>query len=182
VVWADGERFRRELKERLGGFGLSLNEEKTRLIEFGRFAEGNRAGRGEGKARTFDFLGFTHICSRRRSDGGFMLKRYTMAKRQRARLRQVKQTLMRTRHRHPFEVGRWLSRLVQGYYNYFAVPGNRRALEGFRAEVCRAWIKALRRRSQKSATLPWYRVTRLIRMFIPSVRILHPYPNQRLHV
>lgn len=178
----DGQRFVRELKERLGKFGLSLNDEKTRLIEFGRFAKSNRAQRGEGKPETFDFLGFTHMCSRRRSDGGFTLKRYTIAKRQREKLKQVKQVLKRTLHRHPLDIGRWLKRVVQGYLNYFAVPGNRRALDAFRAEVCRAWLRALRRRSQKSAGLPWKKMAHLIRQFIPSVRVLHPYPNQRLRV
>ena len=178
----DGERFRQSLKDRFAKFGLSLNDDKTRLSEFGRFAQSNRAKRGEGKPETFDFLGFTHICAKRRSDGGFMVKRFTIAKKQRAKLIQIKQTLMRIRHRHPYDVGRWLHRVVQGYFNYFAVPGNRRAMDAFRAEVCRAWIKALRRRSQKSAGLPWSQMTRLLRRFIPSARILHPYPNQRFSV
>jgi len=179
---ADGQRFLRELKTRLGQFGLSLNDDKTRLIEFGRFAQRNCAERGGGKPATFDFLGFTHICSRRRSDGGFLLKRYTIAKRQRDKLGKIKQALRRNRHRHPFEVGRWLRRVVEGYLNYFAVPGNRRALDAFRSEICRTWLRALRRRSQKSKGLPWRKMTRLIRLFIPSVRIRHPYPNQRLRV
>lgn len=179
---AEGERFMRELKQRVGKFRLSLNEEKTRLIEFGRFARTNRDRRGEGKPKTFDFLGFTHVCATRRSDGGFHLKRITIAKTQRGRIRQIKETLMRQRHRHPFEQGEWLRRIVQGYLNYFAVPGNRQALNAFRTEICRAWLRALRRRSQKSAGLPWRKFTRLIRRFIPSVRQHHPYPNQRLCV
>ena len=178
----DGLRFVAELKERLAKFGLSLNEEKTRLIEFGRFAQSNRAQRGVGKPETFDFLGFTHMCSRRRSDGGFTIRRYTIAKKQRDKLKQVKQVLKKTRHRHPFDVGKWLRRVVQGYLNYFAVPGNKQALDAFRAEICRAWLRALRRRSQKSGGMPWKRMTALIKRFIPSVRVLHPYPNQRLCV
>lgn len=178
----ESQRFLAALKERLEQFGLSLNEEKTRLIEFGRFAQSNCAQRGGGKPETFDFLGFTHLCARRRSDGGFTIKRYTIAKRQREKLKQVKQALKKTRHRHPLDVGRWLKRVVQGYFNYFAVPGNKRALDAFRAEVCRAWLRALRRRSQKSAGLTWDKMTRLIKRFIPSVRVLHPYPNQRLSV
>ena len=155
---------------------------KTRLIEFGRFAQSNRAQRGVGKPETFDFLGFTHMCSRRRSDGGFTIRRYTIAKKQRDKLKQVKQVLKKTRHRHPFDVGKWLRRVVQGYLNYFAVPGNKQALDAFRAEICRAWLRALRRRSQKSGGMPWKRMTALIKRFIPSVRVLHPYPNQRLCV
>lgn len=178
----DGQRFERELKERLAKFGLSLNEEKTRLIEFGRFAAANRQQRGEGKPETFDFLGFTHICSTRRSDGGFKLMRITIAKKQRQKLKQLRGKLMRIRHWHPFDLGVWLKRIVQGYFNYFAVPDNQRALNGFRTEVCRALLKALRRRSQKGASLTWAEVTKLIRRFVPSVRVLHPYPNQRLCV
>jgi group II intron reverse transcriptase/maturase len=179
---SDGERYLRDLKERLGKFGLNLNEEKTRLIEFGRFADGNRRRRSEGKPETFDFLGFTHICSKRRSDGGFQLRRITIAKKQRAKLKQLRETLMRYRHRHPYELGAWLKRTVQGYFNYFAVPGNTSSLNVFRSEVCRAWMRALRRRSQKSAELPWDRIMNLIRRFIPSVRVLHPHPNQRFRV
>ncbi len=175
----DGERFVRELKVRLAKFGLSLNEEKTRLIEFGRFAAGNRRRRGEGKPEVFDFLGFTHLCSRRRSNGGFKLLRLTNAKRQRSKLRQLREVLIRNRFRHPVEVGAWLKRLVQGYFNYFAVPDNLKALSAFRREVCRAWMRALRRRSQKSGGMSWGAVARLIKRFIPATRVLHPYPSQR---
>jgi hypothetical protein len=146
---SDGERFLEAFKDRLAKFGLSLNEEKTRLIEFGRFADSNRRGRGVGKPEVFEFLGFTHLCSKRRSDGGYKLLRQTNAKRQRSKLRRIKEVLMRTRHRHPYKVGAWLRRVVLGYYNYFAVPDNLMSLSAFRREICRAWIKALRRRSQK---------------------------------
>jgi group II intron reverse transcriptase/maturase len=178
----DGWRFLRDLKERLGKFGLSLNEEKTRLIEFGRFADGNRRQRGAGKPETFDFLGFTHICSTRYSDGGFTVRRITIAKRQREKLKRLREALMRHRHQHPFEQGAWLKRIVQGYFNYFAVPGNTTSLDRFRSEVCRAWMRALRRRSQKSTGLAWGRIMKLIRRYIPSVYVLHPYPNERLRV
>lgn len=179
---SDGERFVRELKQRLAKFGLSLNEEKTRLIEFGRFAAANRHRRGQRKPETFDFLGLTHICARRRSDGKFKLMRITIAKRQRDKLKQIRRVLMRNRHRHPYDVGVWLKRLVQGYFNYFAVPDNHKTLDRFRTEVCRAWLKALRRRSQKGAGMNWIQVTRLIRRFIPTLSVLHPYPNQRFCV
>ena len=179
---SDGKRFLRELKQRLAKFCLSLNEEKTRLIEFGRYAAANRRQRGERKPETFDFLGFTHICSIRRSDGKFKLLRISIAKRQRSRLMQLRDILMRKRHRHPFEVGAWLRRVVQGYFNYHGIPENRKALNAYRSEVCRAWLKALRRRSQKGADLNWSSFTRLVRRFIPSVSVYHPYPNQRLCV
>jgi group II intron reverse transcriptase/maturase len=179
---SDGVRFLRELKQRLEKFGLSLNEEKTRLIEFGRFAAANRQQRGERKPETFDFLGFTHICAKRRSDGHFKLLRLTIAKRQRSKLTELREALMRNRHRHPFELGAWLRRIVQGHYNYYGVPGNQQALHAFRGEVCRAWLKALRRRSQKGAALSWSAFTRLVNRFIPSTQVVHPYPNQRFCV
>ena len=179
---SDGARFLRELKHRLKKFGLSLNEEKTRLIEFGRFAAANRKQRGERKPETFDFLGFTHVCARRRSDGKFKLQRITIAKRQRSKLTELRDILRRTRHRHPYEVGAWLRRIVQGHHNYYGVPGNQPALYAFRGEVCRAWLKALRRRSEKSADLSWSAFTRLVNRFIPSTQVTHPYPNQRLCV
>ncbi|MCU7936949.1 MAG: hypothetical protein KZQ99_19090 [Candidatus Thiodiazotropha sp. (ex Dulcina madagascariensis)] len=103
------------------------------MIEFGRFAAGNRRGRGEGKPEAFEFLGFTHLCSKRRSDGGYKLLRHANAKRQRSKLRQIKEALMRNRHRHPYKVGAWLQRIVQGYY--FAVPDNLKSLSAFRREV-----------------------------------------------
>lgn len=179
---SDGTRFQRDLRRRLEKFGLSLNAEKTRLIEFGRFAAANRKQRGERKPETFEFLGFTHICSKRRSDGKFKLLRITIAKRQRSKLSQLREVLMRKRHRHPFEVGAWLRRIVQGHNNYYGVPGNYKALNAFRSEVCRAWLKALRRRSQKSADLNWSTFSRLVKRFIPSAQVSHPYPNQRLRV
>src|SRR5262249_11226738 len=120
---ADAERFQAELSERLAKFGLELKAEKTRLIEFGRFAAQNRAARGLGKPETFDFLGFTHICGKTRG-GRFALKRKTMAKRMRAKLREVKAELMRRMHQPIPEVGRWLGSVVRGYRDYFAVPGN----------------------------------------------------------
>ena len=178
----DGERFRRELSERLAKFGLSLNERKTRLLEFGRFAASNRRRRGAGKPETFDFLGFTHICAKRLSDGGFKLLRVTKAKQQRRKLQWLRRRLMALRHHNLLLVGRWLTRLVEGHFNYFAVPGNVQAMDAFRREVARAWLRALRRRSQKGAKLTWASVKRLIEHFLPKARVRHPYPNQRLRV
>ena len=178
----DGERFRRELGERLAKFGLSLNERKTRLLEFGRFAADNRRKRGAGKPETFDFLGFTHICARRRSDGGFKLLRVTNAQQQRRKLQGIRRQLMALRHRNVLEIGRWLKRVIEGYFNYFAVPGNVKALDAFRREIARAWLRALRRRSQKGAKLTWASMKRLIEHFLPKARVRHPYPNERLRV
>jgi len=178
----DAERLLGELKERFAEYGLEIHNEKTRLIEFGRFAESNRTERGEGKPETFDFLGFTHICSKTRKDESFTVRRKTIAKRLRTKLKEVREELMRIRHEPvPFQ-GRWLRSVVQGHLNYFAVSGNTSAIETFRTETTKAWFYALRRRSQKGRGLTWNRIKRLITTWIPRARIKHPYPNQRLRV
>lgn len=178
----DAKRYHVALSQRLNKFNLELNHEKTKLIEFGRFAEQNRKERGKSKAKTFDFLGFTHICSRKRSTNGFTLKRKTIAKRQRLKLKSIQLTLKKSYHDSPVKTGKWLSIVVQGYYNYYAVPGNSMTLDSFRTDVIRMWIKSMRRRSQKGKSVPWRKFNRLIENFIPKVRVTHPYPNQRLRV
>jgi hypothetical protein len=179
---SDGERFLEALGDRLVKFNLNLNRVKTHLIEFGRFAEANRAGRGTSKPQTFDFLGFTHICSRRRSDNGFSLLRKTISKRQCRTLSAIKVMLKKVYHQRPFIVGGRLKAILQGYFNYFAVPGNLTVLDHFRTAVVRMWIKAMRRRSQKGKYVPWRRYARLIALFIPKARAVHPYPSQRWSV
>jgi len=159
-----------------------LHAGKTRLIEFGRFAIANRAARGEGKPETFAFLGFTHICAKQRSDGGFTILRKTIGQRLRQKAHEVRRTLMRWRHQPVAEQGRWLRSVVQGFFNYHAVPGNGRALQAFRTSINRAWLRALRRRSQKGHKHNWARMRRLIATWIPTAKVLHPYPNQRLTV
>ncbi|MDZ4169954.1 MAG: group II intron reverse transcriptase/maturase, partial [Coriobacteriia bacterium] len=166
---SDAQRFQAELKERLKKFSLELHEEKTRLIEFGRFAIDNRKERGEGKPETFDFLGFTHICAKRR-DERFTVRRKTIAKRLRAKIKEVRDVLMRGRHRPVPAQGRWLRAVVQGHFNYYGVPGNRGALDTFRTQVNRAWLKALRQRSQKGQSLTWERMKKLIATWIPTAR------------
>ena len=178
----DGADFQRALNERLAKFKLTLNQAKTHLIEFGRFAQQNRAERGEGKPQTFDYLGFTHICARRRSDNGFTIKRKTIAKRQRNKLKSIKTVLMKGYHKRPVEVGKWLKVVVQGYFNYYAVPQNMNTLDSFRTAVIRMWIKSMRRRSQRGQSLTWRCFQRLIEYFIPKARVIHPYPNQRWRV
>lgn len=175
----DGKRFHRALEQRLNKFGLSLNSGKTRLVEFGRFAKSNRHERGLVKPGTFDFLGFTHFCSVRWSTGDFALRRITIAKRQREKIAAIKKWLMHNRHLPVFEIGQWLKKVITGYLNYFAVPGNLVAMVAFRTEVCKAWLKALRRRSQKGGSLPWYKYQKLVKVFIPKVRVVHPYPVYR---
>ena len=178
----DAQKFLHALEQRIGTFGLELNTDKTRLIEFGRFAQENRAKRGEGKPETFEFLGFTHICAHRRKDGRFIVRRKSIAKRQRKKLKAVAAELKRKRH-HPLrEQARWVQSVVRGYFNYHAVPGNAQMLGRFRDEVAKAWLRALRRRSQKGRNLTWERMHRLCDTWLPPVRILHPYPDQRPRV
>jgi len=178
----EAQRFLEEMKERFAEYGLEIHKEKTRLIEFGRFAEANRAERGEGKPGTFDFLGFTHICSRTRKGNRFTVRRKTIAKRLRIKLKEVRGAIIRRRHEPIPVLGKWLRSVVQGHFNYFAVPGNRKAIDRFRTEINRAWLYALRRRSQKSRSLTWDRIKRLIKTWIPTAKIQHPYPSQRLCV
>lgn len=179
---SDAEAFLRALEGRMRKFGLELNTEKTRMIEFGRFAVENRAKRGEGKPETFEFLGFTHICARRRKDGRFTVRRKTIAKRLRKKVKGVTEELKRIRHSPVSEQGKWLRSVINGYYNYHAVPGNYQALNKFRRLLARAWLRALRRRSQRGRRLTWTRMQKLLDTWFPRARILHPYPNQRLCV
>jgi RNA-directed DNA polymerase len=170
------------MKMRFKKFGLELHEKKTRLIEFGRFAIENRKDRGEGKPETFDFLGFTHICAKRRSDGRFTIRRKTIARKMRQKIKEVRKMIKQRRHMSLKEQGKWLRAVVQGHFNYYAVPGNCHALERFRRDVTRAWLFALRRRSQKGRNLNWIKMDRLRETWMPKVRVIHPYPNQRLCV
>lgn len=177
----DGDKFKQALQERLQQFNLTLHPEKTRLIEFGRFAKANRNARGQTKPETFDFLGFTHICGERRSDKGFALIRKTIAKKQRQTLHKIKYKMMQINQANIHVQGRWLRQVVQGYFNYFGVPSNIEALQSFRAEICRGWRKALRRRGNKNP-MSWRRLQKYISFWIPSASIIHPYPNQRWRV
>ncbi len=175
-------RFQHELRERLAKYGLKLHPEKTRLLEFGRFAIENRSQRGEGKPETFDFLGFTHICAKTRKNSKFTILRKTIVKRLRAKLKEVRLELMRRMHVPVPDQGRWLRAVVNGYMNYYSVPGNHQSVDNFRTEVAKSWLRALRRRSQKGRNLTWDRVKRLIKTWLPTTKVRHPYPSQRLSV
>ena len=175
---ADAERFLREWRERLQKFGLELHPDKTRLIEFGRFAAHDRKVRGEGKPETFNFLGFTHICGQAWKNGKFTVLRKTMRKRLLAKLKEVKIALRRRMHQPLAEVGRWLRSVVQGYFNYHAVPGNLASLRNFRYEVRKRWLRAIRRRSQRSGNT-WALLERFAAQGLPVPKILHPYPLLR---
>jgi group II intron reverse transcriptase/maturase len=177
----EAERFLSALRQRFAKFGLELHPEKTRLIEFGRFAAANRRKRGLGKPETFDFLGFTHICGSQRSNGRFRVLRQTMRKRLTAKLAGVKAELKRRMHDPVPEVGRWLRSVVRGHVRYYGVPTNGRALARFRFRVAWLWHRALCRRSQRGR-ITWKRMNRLIARYLPMARICHPYPLRRLGV
>jgi group II intron reverse transcriptase/maturase len=175
---AEAERFLKEFRERLAKFGLELQAEKTRLIEFGRFAALNREKRGQGKPETFTFLGFTHYCGKRRKDGTFIVRRETAKKRLVAKLQTIKTELKRRRHEPVASVGAWLQKVTSGYYQYHAVPGNLDRLQLFRWRLRWVWYRALSRRSQRSR-VSMDRLNRIIDRWIPAPRVLHPYPMQR---
>ena len=177
---SDARRFLDEMRERLQKFALSLNPEKTRLIEFGRLAVQNRRARGLGKPETFNFLGFTFICGKSRK-GKFLIKRKTRQDRMRAKLRTIKEEMRRRMHQSIPQQGKWLRQVVTGYFNYHAVPTNFRALVAFRDEVTRAWRQRLGRRSQNGA-LTWARMLELAADWLPKPYICHPWPNQRFAV
>jgi hypothetical protein len=174
----DAERFVQEWKERLQKFGLQLHPDKTRLIEFGRFAAASRKQRGQGKPETFNFLGFTHICGQSRKRGKFLVLRRTIRRRLLAKLKELKTELRRRRHQPVADLGKWLKSVVQGFFNYHAVPGNLESLKHFRLEVSKRWMRALRRRSQKHR-MNWERLARLIDRWLPIPKLLHPYPTLR---
>ncbi len=176
----EAERFLGELRERFSRFTLELHPDKTRLIEFGRYAAERRRDRGEGRPGTFNFLGFTHICGRTR-DGRFTVLRQTMRKRLLGKLKEVKAELRRRRH-HPIpELGTYLRSVVAGHIRYYGVPMNSRAIGVFHKEVCRLWQRSLGRRSQK-AHVPWDRMKGLIARWLPTARVCHPHPLVRFGV
>src|SRR6266852_4774397 len=173
----DAERFLCDFVGRLAKFGLEIHPEKTRLIEFGRFAASDRQKRGKGKPETFTFLGFTHYCGRN-PKGHFVVWRRTATKRMRARLQAIKQELRRKMHESVAQVGAWLKRVVDGYYRYHAVPGNLSVLGRFRERLCRYWRRILRRRSQRRKP-DWEQLRPIFDRWLPRPRTLHPYPDVR---
>ena len=176
----EARRFLDALRERLAEFALSLHPEKTRLIEFGRFAAESRKRRGLGKPESFNFLGFTFICGKSRR-GRFLVKRKTRRDRMRVKLREIKQELRERMHQPIPKQGRWLRRVVTGYFNYHAVPTNSHAIQAFRFHVTELWKRALRRRGQLDRT-DWWRITQLAADWLPSAVIRHPWPAARFAV
>jgi group II intron reverse transcriptase/maturase len=175
----DGEQFLKALHERLRKFNLELHEEKTRLIEFGRHAGERRTRRGEGKPETFDFLGFTHVCGKT-ARGVYTVIRRPMRKRRRAKLREIKEELRRRMHDPIPEVGHWMQLVIEGWYQYYAVPYSYSVLRSFRRRVVERWLRVLNRRSQKGhITRRWMKT--VADRWLPQPRILHPHPWKRLH-
>ena len=177
----EAEQFRKELEERFTKFNLSLHPEKTRLIEFGRYAATNRRARGEGKPETFGFLGFTHICDRTYTGKRFIVLRQTISKRMRAKLKEVKEELRKRMHLSVSEMGKWLRSVVNGYYRYHSVPRNLNVMKSFYREIGKLWHAALSRRSHK-ANVDWRRMFKIITRWIPKPYVTHPYPEQRFGV
>jgi RNA-directed DNA polymerase len=177
---SDARRFGEAMRERLGKFALSLHPEKTRLIEFGRYAATNRERRGLGKPETFKFLGFTFICGKSRA-GKFLIHRKSRRDRMRSKLREIKEALRRRMHWSIPEQGKWLGQVVRGFFQYHAVPTNSRALAAFHHHVVDLWRRTLRRRSQKDKTT-WAQMDRLAGDFLPLPIILHDWPNARFAV
>ncbi len=175
---AEAERFLEQLRERMRRFGLELHPEKTRLIEFGRFAAERRKQRGEGKPETFNFLGFTHLCGTNYRTGHFTVRRKTMGKRLAAKLKEIRAQLQRRMHAELPKTVAWLQQVVRGYFQYHAVPGNWDRLRAFRTEVLRHWYRALQRRSQR-CRLTWSSFSERFGPLLPPVQILQPYPNIR---
>ena len=175
---ADARKCLAALQERLAKFGLELHPEKTRLIEFGRYAEQRRSKRGEGLPATFDFLGFTHICGKTRQ-GRFAIHRHTSRKKFQAKLADLKVKLTRKLHAGLKAVGGWLGGVVRGWYQYYAIPGNYPRLRQFRVAIQWLWLRTLRRRSQRGRRMTWAKFIRLCDPWLPRPKILHPYPNVR---
>jgi group II intron reverse transcriptase/maturase len=174
----DAVLFLEQLRERLRKFGLELHPDKTRLIEFGRYAAERRKKRGDGKPETFTFLGFTHSCGRSRQNGYFTVHRTTIGKRMAAKLEDIRQKLRERMHGLLGDTVKWLQQVVRGYFQYHAIPGNEQRLRAFRNDVLRLWLRQLRRRSQRSRWT-WKRFLEQLGTLLPQVEILHPWPAQR---
>jgi hypothetical protein len=166
------------LHRRLSNFELTLHPQKTRLIEFGKFASGNRKGKGKGKPETFDFLGFTHMCSKNRN-GNFFLRRKTKRKRLKRKLEEVKEELKKRMHERVMVTGKWLATVIRGHTNYYGVPGNMDAVKEFYKQCMRQWLRTLRRRSHKAQKLTWVDFRKKAEKLIPRPRVVHPFPEQR---
>jgi RNA-directed DNA polymerase len=176
--YEEAVRFLADLRERLSKYDLTLHPKKTRLIEFGKFASDNRKRKGKGKPETFDFLGFTHMCSKNRK-GGFFLRRKTKRKRFKKKLEEIKGELRKRMHERIRETGKWLATVIMGHANYYGVPGNMDTVKEFYKQCMRQWLRLLRRRSHKAQRLTWESFLKKTEKLIPRPRMVHPFPEQR---
>jgi hypothetical protein len=177
---ADAQEMLLALKARLAGFGLTLHEGKTRLIEFDRFAAFSRQRRGERRPETFAFLGFTHYCGRTR-DGRFIVKHKTEGKRLTRKLTALRQDAWRLMHESLATQHGWFAAVLRGHYGYYGRPHNYPALKGFYREVRRTWMRCLRRRSQKNRHMGWSEFETLTGRFrLPVPRITRTWAQARI--
>lgn len=147
---SDAEMFYENLKKRMAYFGLSLEEEKSRLIEFGRFAESNRVKRGQSKPETFNFLGFTHYCSHGKS-GKFRVKRKTSRKKFSHKCKEVHKLIGEIRTLPIKEIVKKLNQILVGYYHYYGITDNSQAIASFIYRVTKSLFYWLNRRSQRKS-------------------------------
>lgn len=144
----DAERFYGALITRLAKFGLEIAEEKTKIVEFGRFAEENRKRKGQEKPQTFDFLGFTHYCSKS-SKGKFRVKRKTSGKKFKAKVKAFKEWLKAERHQDVKELMKTIRAKLTGHYRYYGITDNSRAMAVYKFQITNTLFKWLNRRSQR---------------------------------
>jgi RNA-directed DNA polymerase len=169
----DAEKVKEVLTKRFSRFGLTLHPEKTRLVEFGRYAAGNAKKQGE-KPQTFDFLGFTHMCARSRK-GKFTVHVKTINKRLRRGLKAIAEWCQKNRHQPVDAQQKTLNAKLRGHYQYYGRPTNYRSLRQFYRSVRRIWREWLSRRT-RGRWLTWERYDKILRqhpLLLP--RITHPW-------
>jgi len=159
----EAERFYELLKGRMAHFGLEMEESKTRLIEFGRFAADNRRNRGVGKPETFTFLGFTHYCSTARG-GWFRVKRKTSKKKFAKKCRELNKTIRDMRTWKLEKIFRKLNQILIGYYHYYGITDNGRCLYSMKHRIERMLFYWLNRRSEKRS-YTWESFHNVLRWF-----------------
>lgn len=174
----DAMQYLKDVRERLAEFGLQLHPEKTRIVQFGRFAEQDRKKRGLRRPETFDFLGFTHFCAKTRK-GKFRLGRKPASKKTAGTLQRIREILHKRMHWDIWVVGNWLGKVLNGWLNYYAVPGSAQWLEKFKRRLLRLWMKVVRKRSQRAHRFNWKRLERMKELLWPKITIRHPWPEQR---
>ncbi|KUO53156.1 MAG: group II intron reverse transcriptase/maturase [Desulfitibacter sp. BRH_c19] len=159
----DAQLFYQSLKDRLAKFGLEVAEEKTRIIEFGRFAERDAKRRGDGKPETFDFLGITHYCGRSRK-GRFKLKWKTARKKYNAKVKDFAQWIKENRHQSLKEIWKTVNSKLRGHYQYYGVSDNWQNLLNYKRQIIILLAKWLNRRSQRN-NLEWSKFNKMLKLY-----------------